>query len=147
MAALSTSTYGKATAMTSAELADRITAALELAYDALATLDGGVQTGAVADQGAINTLRKVVQDFGNIAGDARKAATDEAAQAADEKAKARGDAPAGSSTDPADGTSTGPGPQADSGPGNATSSSSSSSSSSGSSGSSKGGSGSGSSKS
>jgi hypothetical protein len=141
MAALSTSTYGKATTMTSADLADRITAALELAYDALATLDQSNQTGAVADQGAVNTLRKVIQDFGNIAGDARKAATDEAAQAADEKAKARGDAPAGSSTDPADGTSTGPGPQADSSPGNATSSSS------GSSGSSKGGSGSGSSKS
>jgi hypothetical protein len=88
MAALSSGTYGKEPTMDRAELADRITAVLENAYEALDTLDHGNQTGAVADQGAINTLRKVVQDFGTIAGDARKAASDEAAKAHDEKVEA-----------------------------------------------------------
>jgi hypothetical protein len=88
MAALSSSTYGKGTTVTSAELADRITAALDSAYGALDALDHGNRTGAVADQGAVNTLRKVVQDLGALAGDARKAASDEQAKAADEKAKA-----------------------------------------------------------
>jgi hypothetical protein len=80
--------------MNSTELADRLSSSLDSAYAALSTLDHGVQIGAAADQGAINTLRKVVQDLGALAGDARKAASDEQAKAADEKAKAAAQGPA-----------------------------------------------------
>jgi hypothetical protein len=88
MAGLSNSTYGKGTTVTSAELADRITAVLDSAYGALDTLDHGSKIAAVADQGALNSLRKSIQDLGVIAADARKAASDDAAKAADDRSKA-----------------------------------------------------------
>ena len=90
MAALSTGTYGKGSPVTttSTDLADRITAALVSALDALDVLDRGNATGAVADQGAVNTLRKVVGDLGDLANDTRKAAADEAQKIAEDKTAA-----------------------------------------------------------
>lgn len=81
MAALSTSTYGKATPMSAGnDFADRVTAALENAHGAIDTLDAAIRTGGPVDQGAVNTLRKVVQDLGEITTDARQSAADDAAQ-------------------------------------------------------------------
>jgi hypothetical protein len=67
--------------MNSTDFADRITAALENAHGALGELDSATQTGAPVNQANVNTLRKVVQDLGEIANDARKAAMDDAAKA------------------------------------------------------------------
>src|ERR1017187_449488 len=91
MPALSTGTYGKGSTVTTTattDLADRITAALVSALDALDVLDRGVVTGAVADQGAVNTLRKVVGDLSDLANDTRKAAADEAQKIAEDKTAA-----------------------------------------------------------
>ena len=108
MAALSNTDYGRGTtvSLSSAEFADRLSGSLETAYAALDTLHRGNEIGAAADQGAINTIRKVLQDLGQLAGEQRKAASDEALQSADEKAKAAeekgaprtGSGPAGSGT-------------------------------------------------
>jgi hypothetical protein len=104
MAALSTSTYGKGTPVTSLELADRLTAILRSAHDALDTLDRGAVVGAAADQGAVNTLRKIVGDLGTLGNETRKAASDEAQKAADEKTAAAKTPVTGTST--ASGTGT-----------------------------------------
>jgi hypothetical protein len=111
MPALSTGTYGKGSPVTttSADLADRITAALTSALDALDVLDRGVVTGAVADQGAVNTLRKVVGDLSTLANDTRKAAADEAQKIAEDKtaaAKAPVTSSTGAGTSTVTGTST-----------------------------------------
>jgi hypothetical protein len=88
MAALSTGTYGKVSAVTSADLADRITAALKPAHAAIGDLNTAVATGGPVDQAAVNTLLKVVQDLGALATDARQAAADDAAKADRDKADA-----------------------------------------------------------
>lgn len=88
MAALSTGTYGKGPAVTPAELADRITAALENAHAAIGDLNTAAATGAPVNQASVNTLLKVVQDLGALATDARKEASDDAAKAAADKADA-----------------------------------------------------------
>ena len=74
--------------MTTTDLADRLTGALETALDALDSLDRSNATGAVADQGAVNTLRKVVGDLSTLANDTRKAAADEAQKLAEDKTAA-----------------------------------------------------------
>lgn len=81
MAALTNASYGKGPAVKITEVADRITAALEAGLEALATLERGVAAGAAADQGAINTLRKVHGDLGAVALDARTAAAQDKATA------------------------------------------------------------------
>jgi hypothetical protein len=88
MAALSTSTYGKGSTVTTTDLADRLTGALASALDALDALDRGAVTGAAADQGAVNTLRKVIGDLSTLANDTRKAAADEAQKIAEDKTAA-----------------------------------------------------------
>lgn len=81
MAALSTSTYGKATPMSAGtDFADRVTAALENAHGAIDELDSATRTGGPVPQSAVNTLRKVVQDLGEITTAARQSAADDAAQ-------------------------------------------------------------------
>lgn len=94
MAALSTSTYGKGSPVTtSTDFADRITAIAESALTALDSLDRGVATGAASDQGALNTLRKVAGDLGALANDTRQAAHDEAQKIAEDKTAAAAKAP------------------------------------------------------
>ncbi len=98
MAALSTSTYGKGSPVTTTDLADRLTGALASALDALDALDRGVVTGAVADQGAVNTLRKVIGDLSTLANDTRKAASDEAQKIAEDRTAAAKTPVTGTST-------------------------------------------------
>jgi hypothetical protein len=105
MPALSTSTYGKGSTVTTTDLADRLTGALASALDALDALDRGVVTGAVADQGAVNTLRKVMGDLSTLANDTRKAASDEAQKLAEDRTAAAKAPVTGTSTASGTGTS------------------------------------------
>ena len=104
MTALSTGTYGKAPIMSVqahlTDLADRLTAILEAAHDAIGGLSSGIATGAPVDQGHVNTLVKVTQDLGELATTARQAAADEAG------ARAREAAQPGSGTAPQQGSGT-----------------------------------------
>ena len=109
MPALSTSTYGKGSTVTNTDLADRLTGALVSALDALDALDRGVVTGAAADQGAVNTLRKVIGDLSTLANDTRKAAADEAQKIAEDKTAAAKSGPVTSSTGAGSSTVTGTG--------------------------------------
>jgi hypothetical protein len=94
MAALSTSTYGKGSPVTTTtDFADRITAIAETALTALDSLDRNAATGGVADQGALNTLRKVAGDLGALANDTRQAAHDEAQKIAEDKTAGAAKAP------------------------------------------------------
>jgi hypothetical protein len=105
MAALSTSTYGKGSPVTTnTDLADRLTGALATALDALDSLDRGAATGTAADQGAVNTLRKVVGDLSTLANDTRKAASDEAQKIAEDKTAAAKSPVTGTSTPSGAGT-------------------------------------------
>ena len=62
-----------------ADFADRMTAALENGLAAVNDLNAAIPTGAPVNQASVNTLLKVMQDLGQVATDARKAAVDEAA--------------------------------------------------------------------
>ena len=81
------------------DFADRMTAALEAGIGAVNDLNEGIATGAPVSQASVNTLLKVMEDLGHIAGDARQAALDEVTQATPEPAEPAEPA------DPADGTS------------------------------------------
>jgi hypothetical protein len=105
MAALSTSTYGKGSPVTTTDLADRLTGALVTAFDALDALDRVAVTGAVVDQGAVNTLRKVMGDLSTLANDTRKAASDEAQKLAEDRTAAAKAPVTGTSTPSGTGTS------------------------------------------
>jgi hypothetical protein len=105
MPALSTSTYGKgSTVTTSTDFADRITAIAETALTALEALDRNAATGGVADQGAVNTLRKVATDLGALANDTRQAAHDEQQKLAEDKTAAAKAPVTGTSTPAGSGT-------------------------------------------
>jgi C4-type Zn-finger protein len=100
MAALSTSTYGKATAMSAVtDFADGVTAALEKGHAAIDELDAATRTGGPVPQGAVNTLRRVVQDLGELTTSARRSAADDDAQRRqDEAARRQQDDAAGQGT-------------------------------------------------
>lgn len=68
------------------DFADRMTAALEAGRGAVNDLNNDVATGAPVNQASVNTLTKVMQDLGQVAVDARRAAMDEVTPATPEPA-------------------------------------------------------------
>jgi hypothetical protein len=90
MAALSTSSYGKAPAMKMADFADRLTAALQNAQAMTGDLDADAAAGAPVNAASVNTLRKMMSDLTELATEARQAAADEGA-AVSENDRAGGD--------------------------------------------------------
>jgi hypothetical protein len=109
MAALTNSTYGKATTMPAAVLtnfADAMTAALQSGIAAVNDLNDDIATGAPVNQATVNTLLKFMQDMGELATEARKAAMDEVAPATPEPVTGGTDADSGSTTAAPDSGST-----------------------------------------